>query len=161
MGRMLRYGLERAREVGLGLGLFNELRDRWPDVTTGELGEAAHLIGQGIKAAMVARALGGNEQLALESIPVIPSVFFRGGEEERVIVFATAAFDVRSLVPPHEHIEFREWDVAVACPEGLTVGELMECIKAEFGEQGRFHSSDEQYDFYMEQIEIYYLGKRF
>jgi len=161
LGRMFNVAMSVARTEGIGLNLVNALREKYPDVTMADIGQVASMVGQGLKAAQAARTLGANENLSLDLIPVLPSVIFSTDEASRVIAFATAVFDVRSLVPDDNPVVFKEWDVRIECSEATTMEELMDCLEAEFGQAGRFAYEGEKYNFYREQSQIFFLGKRY
>lgn len=155
MTRLINAGLQLARNVGLGLGLVNELRDKYPDIPQSTIGQAASTIGQGIRAALEAQAAPLGTELPIESMPVMPAPFFHGDEEERIVAMADVPWEGPGVG------EGETWDVRYNCGEGLTFQELIDCITAHFEEGPLADYPDAIARIVNSQIAVYFMGKRF
>lgn len=153
--RLINAGLRMARRVGLGLNLVNEIREGFPDVPLSTIGQAARTIGQGIRAAFEAAAAPPGEPLPLESMPVLPSPFFHGLEENRIAANADVPWEGPGVEPGET------WDVRVNCGEGLTFEELIDCITQHFEQGPLADYPDAIARVINSEISVYFMGKRF
>lgn len=159
--KLINVGMNLARQVGLGLGLFNAVRTDEPDVDPSLIGRAVSIIGNGINAATDAREGSPDASLPIGSMPVVPTSFFTGGETSRVTAFADVTFTVADPTAPDEPGEEKTWDVRTECGEFLTFQELIDCIESHF-EQFQQDSPDLDIQPIINRfIHVYFLGKRF
>lgn len=84
-GFALNIGLKLAEQVGLGLRLFNALRERFEGVSGTYLGMVAGTIGQAIRAATGLTGAALNEALVLDDLPIVPMGWNPGEPVDRVI----------------------------------------------------------------------------
>jgi len=89
-GFALNVGLKLASQVGLGLRLFNALRERFEGVDYSILGELAGTIGQAIRAATGLSGPALNQALVLDELPVVPVTWNQGEPGDRIL----AGFDI-------------------------------------------------------------------
>lgn len=81
-------GLRIARSTGLGLSLFNGLRERFAGVAQSILGAATTLIGQGVRAAAAWNAGGPDHIVDVDALPLAPKGFFGPEEVDRIVGMA-------------------------------------------------------------------------
>jgi hypothetical protein len=81
-------GLGIARKTGLGLSLFNGLRQRFGGVAAGILGAAATLIGRGVRAANAWMNADAGYVVPLDTLPLAPKGFFGPEEVDRIVGLA-------------------------------------------------------------------------
>lgn len=83
-GFALNIGFKLAETFGLGLTLFNALRDRFAGVPGSILGSIASTIGQAIRAATGLTAADFNRQLGSMELPIVPASWNEGEPGDRV-----------------------------------------------------------------------------
>lgn len=99
-------GLRLASEYGLGLYLFNALRDRFEGVSGAILGTIASTIGQAVRAATGLSVMDLEFAPLLPDLPTVPGTFHPTDPGDRII----AAIDVPSInAVTGEQFDKRHW----------------------------------------------------
>lgn len=151
----LNVALDLASQVGLGLPLVNALRERFPEASSGLLGQLASTVGRGARAAAQvgeSDPLGTVDPGILPTVP--PQLFIRSALSERFTGRARVTFtDPSGAVSQHEVLFFTGED------------QTIESIKSQIEDQFQISLADTDPELADQisiiEIIIYWLGRKF
>lgn len=81
----LNIALRLAAEVGLGLPLFNALRERFPDLERGMIGEITSIIGEGVRAGLSLNVDENMVPIDPSALPTVSADFHPGESGDRLV----------------------------------------------------------------------------
>lgn len=123
--KVINIGIQAARRVGLGLGLFNALRQRFQGAPRWLIGQATTLIGQGVRAAEDWMMGGPDYVIDVTNVPVGPPSFFGPEEQNRLVGIADVpGIDTQTGLPVSHTTRFN-------MPEDWSSGMIEELAQEE------------------------------